>query len=162
MALTPLPHIDGLQVNRDASQARSLPLSIDPLHGLQDSPRVAESSFLRVVVRSWMHLFYLAHANDLRSLSHAQVLPWILFSSSARTYLNCRVRCDLKDLPVSKNGHQSQCSNCKERDLKCMYVILAVHVARLSYCQHHLDSDEFAEVKAVKLLRRGRRLQQVE
>ncbi|KAH9997486.1 hypothetical protein BJV77DRAFT_941252 [Russula vinacea] len=53
-----------------------------------------------------------------------------------------RVRCDLKDLPFSSTGTQPQCSNCKERGLKCV--------------------DEFAEVKAVKLLRRGRRLQQVE
>ncbi|KAL4065387.1 hypothetical protein V8B97DRAFT_1868574 [Scleroderma yunnanense] len=56
-----------------------------------------------------------------------------------------RVRCDLKDLPptITSNGpQQSSCSNCKERNIKCV--------------------DEFAEVKAVKLLRRGRRLQQVE
>ncbi|KAI0273782.1 hypothetical protein BC834DRAFT_855583 [Gloeopeniophorella convolvens] len=53
-----------------------------------------------------------------------------------------RVRCDLKDLPFSNTGTQPHCSNCKERGLKCV--------------------DEFAEVKAVKLLRRGRRLQQVE
>ncbi|KAF8275264.1 hypothetical protein EI94DRAFT_1560073 [Lactarius quietus] len=53
-----------------------------------------------------------------------------------------QVRCDLKDLPFSSTGTQPQCSNCKERGLKCV--------------------DEFAEVKAVKLLRRGRRLQQVE
>ncbi|KAL1669321.1 hypothetical protein GGG16DRAFT_127897 [Schizophyllum commune] len=52
-----------------------------------------------------------------------------------------RVRCDLKDLP-SVNGSPPACSNCKERGLKCV--------------------DEFADVKAVKLLRRGRRLQQVE
>ncbi|KAI5983818.1 hypothetical protein EDD15DRAFT_2390699 [Pisolithus albus] len=56
-----------------------------------------------------------------------------------------RVRCDLKDLaPVttSDGAQQPSCSNCKERNIKCV--------------------DEFAEVKAVKLLRRGRRLQQVE
>ncbi|KAG2752167.1 hypothetical protein P692DRAFT_20798530 [Suillus brevipes Sb2] len=56
-----------------------------------------------------------------------------------------RVRCDLKDLPITQttSGVQQQsCSNCKERGIKCV--------------------DEFAEVKAVKLLRRGRRLQQVE
>ncbi|KAI0341856.1 hypothetical protein BDW22DRAFT_1358742 [Trametopsis cervina] len=51
-----------------------------------------------------------------------------------------RVRCDLKDLPAS--SQQAGCSNCRERGLKCV--------------------DEFAEVKAVKLLRRGRRLQQAE
>lgn len=56
-----------------------------------------------------------------------------------------RVRCDLKDLPLTQTSNgvqQSSCSNCKERGIKCV--------------------DEFAEVKAVKLLRRGRRLQQVE
>ncbi|KAI0313076.1 hypothetical protein OF83DRAFT_1066098, partial [Amylostereum chailletii] len=53
-----------------------------------------------------------------------------------------QVRCDLKDLPYAPTGHQPHCSNCKERGLKCV--------------------DEFADVKAVKLLRRGRRLQQVE
>lgn len=52
-----------------------------------------------------------------------------------------RVRCDLKDLPCSASS-RSTCSNCTERGLRCV--------------------DEFAEVKAVKLLRRGRRLQQVE
>ncbi|KAL4250416.1 hypothetical protein ABKN59_003372 [Abortiporus biennis] len=53
-----------------------------------------------------------------------------------------RVRCDLKDLPLTTSGQHLPCSNCRERGLKCV--------------------DEFAEVKAVKLLRRGRRLQQVE
>ncbi|KAF9262142.1 hypothetical protein L218DRAFT_1042674 [Marasmius fiardii PR-910] len=53
-----------------------------------------------------------------------------------------RVRCDLKDLPVPLTGPNPSCSNCRERGLKCV--------------------DEFADVKAVKLLRRGRRLQQVE
>ncbi|KAK7049266.1 hypothetical protein VNI00_005867 [Paramarasmius palmivorus] len=53
-----------------------------------------------------------------------------------------RVRCDLKDLPVPVSGPNPSCSNCRERGLKCV--------------------DEFADVKAVKLLRRGRRLQQVE
>ncbi|EIN07736.1 hypothetical protein PUNSTDRAFT_126687 [Punctularia strigosozonata HHB-11173 SS5] len=53
-----------------------------------------------------------------------------------------RVRCDLKDLPLPASGLRPSCSNCAERGLKCV--------------------DEFAEVKAVKLLRRGRRLQQVE
>ncbi|KAI5122045.1 hypothetical protein M0805_006030 [Coniferiporia weirii] len=54
-----------------------------------------------------------------------------------------RVKCDLKDLQTANPsaGHAT-CSNCQERGLKCV--------------------DEFAEVKAVKLLRRGRRLQQVE
>ncbi|EEB94281.1 hypothetical protein MPER_06925 [Moniliophthora perniciosa FA553] len=53
-----------------------------------------------------------------------------------------RFRCDLKDLPVPVSGPNPACSNCRERGLKCV--------------------DEFADVKAVKLLRRGRRLQQVE
>ncbi|KAI0035738.1 hypothetical protein K488DRAFT_24378, partial [Vararia minispora EC-137] len=52
-----------------------------------------------------------------------------------------RVRCDLKDQPYNGTG-QPQCGNCTERGLRCV--------------------DEFADVKAVKLLRRGRRLQQVE
>ncbi|KIP09099.1 hypothetical protein PHLGIDRAFT_126553 [Phlebiopsis gigantea 11061_1 CR5-6] len=58
------------------------------------------------------------------------------------TLLGGSVRCDLKDLPVSSAGQSASCTNCKERGLKCV--------------------DEFAEVKAVKLLRRGRRLQQAE
>ncbi|OCH95495.1 hypothetical protein OBBRIDRAFT_788050 [Obba rivulosa] len=68
--------------------------------------------------------------------------------SSRQQYSACgacrmrRVRCDLKDLPISGTGQHPPCSNCSERGLKCV--------------------DEFAEVKAVKLLRRGRRLQQVE
>ncbi|OBZ75949.1 hypothetical protein A0H81_04443 [Grifola frondosa] len=53
-----------------------------------------------------------------------------------------RVRCDLKDLPILGSGQHPPCSNCSERGLNCV--------------------DEFAEVKAVKLLRRGRRLQKVE
>ncbi|KAJ3774794.1 hypothetical protein EV361DRAFT_877488 [Lentinula raphanica] len=53
-----------------------------------------------------------------------------------------RVRCDLKDISIPITGPHPACSNCKERGLKCV--------------------DEFADVKAVKLLRRGRRLQQVE
>ncbi|KAL5490268.1 hypothetical protein ACEPAI_5101 [Sanghuangporus weigelae] len=54
-----------------------------------------------------------------------------------------RVRCDLKDLQAANpSAGLPACSNCQERGLKCV--------------------DEFAEVKAVKLLRRGRRLQQVE
>lgn len=69
-----------------------------------------------------------------------------------------RVRCDLKDLPLS--GQQAvACSNCKERGLKCVYVACC---GRISVWRSRTDSDEFAEVKAVKLLRRGRRLQQAE
>ncbi|KAJ8487145.1 hypothetical protein ONZ51_g4372 [Trametes cubensis] len=47
-----------------------------------------------------------------------------------------------KDLPTLASGQHPPCSNCNERGLNCV--------------------DEFAEVKAVKLLRRGRRLQKVE
>ncbi|KAI9064319.1 hypothetical protein FKP32DRAFT_1649754 [Trametes sanguinea] len=53
-----------------------------------------------------------------------------------------QVKCDLKDLPTLASGLHPPCSNCSERGLNCV--------------------DEFAEVKAVKLLRRGRRLQKVE
>ncbi|KII88691.1 hypothetical protein PLICRDRAFT_162020, partial [Plicaturopsis crispa FD-325 SS-3] len=56
-----------------------------------------------------------------------------------------RVKCDLKDLITSATAGSepiTACSNCQERGLKCV--------------------DEFAEVKAVKILRRGRRIQQVE
>ena len=31
-----------------------------------------------------------------------------------------RVRCDLKDLPVSPSGQHPPCSNCNERGLKCV------------------------------------------
>jgi len=74
-----------------------------------------------------------------------------------------RVRCDLKDLPMThtQNGvQQTSCSNCKERGIKCVYVQLnssPILRSLISFLR-----DEFAEVKAVKLLRRGRRLQQVE
>ncbi|CCO30675.1 hypothetical protein BN14_04705 [Rhizoctonia solani AG-1 IB] len=52
-----------------------------------------------------------------------------------------RVKCDLKDVNP-RAGETPMCTNCQERGLKCV--------------------DEFANVKAVKLLRRGRRLAQVE
>ncbi|THH20358.1 hypothetical protein EW146_g982 [Bondarzewia mesenterica] len=78
----------------------------------------------------------------LRRMSHAKVFLCLSTPMPRANSLSSRVRCDLKDLPLSSTGQQSQCSNCKERGLKCV--------------------DEFAEVKAVKLLRRGRRLQQVE
>lgn len=75
-----------------------------------------------------------------------------------------RVRCDLKDLAPTTTpdgAQQPSCSNCKERNIKCVYVLPppSVLVTRHTY---HVRRDEFAEVKAVKLLRRGRRLQQVE
>ncbi len=69
------------------------------------------------------------------------------------------MRCDLKDLPFSSSGTQPQCSNCKERGLKCVSVFSPCSIYSVLLI---LLSDEFAEVKAVKLLRRGRRLQQVE
>ncbi len=34
-----------------------------------------------------------------------------------------RVRCDLKDLPIATAGPNPACSNCKERGLKCVYVL---------------------------------------
>lgn len=71
-----------------------------------------------------------------------------------------RVRCDLKDLPFSNTGTQPQCSNCKERGLKCVFVFINLEHPSFPHSLYY--SDEFAEVKAVKLLRRGRRLQQVE
>jgi hypothetical protein len=54
---------------------------------------------------------------------------------------------------------QPSCSNCKERGIKCVYVTFTLSILTID---HVCFSDEFAEVKAVKLLRRGRRLQQVE
>ncbi|KAH8107020.1 hypothetical protein BXZ70DRAFT_885550 [Cristinia sonorae] len=53
-----------------------------------------------------------------------------------------RVRCDLKDSPLTPSGQPSSCSNCRERGLNCV--------------------DEYAQNKAVKQLRKGRRIQQVE
>ncbi|KAJ6618357.1 hypothetical protein B0H10DRAFT_2030566 [Mycena sp. CBHHK59/15] len=82
-----------------------------------------------------------------RSVSAPYRRPTGQPKSSRQQYSACgacrmrRVRCDLKDLPVASGPHPA-CSNCQERGLKCV--------------------DEFADVKAVKLLRRGRRLQQVE
>jgi hypothetical protein len=72
-----------------------------------------------------------------------------------------RVRCDLKDLPFSSAGPHPTCSNCKERGLKCVYVSSPT-VGPQTPNGFSCPSDEFADVKAVKLLRRGRRLQQVE
>ena len=40
----------------------------------------------------------------------------------------CRVRCDLKDLPVSKACRHPSCSNCKDRDFKCVYVSLSTYL----------------------------------
>ncbi|KAJ7184264.1 hypothetical protein C8R46DRAFT_455587 [Mycena filopes] len=93
-----------------------------------------------------------APANNARTLASRSVSapyrrPTNSPKSSRQQYSACgacrmrRVRCDLKDLPVASGPHPA-CSNCQERGLKCV--------------------DEFADVKAVKLLRRGRRLQQVE
>lgn len=61
---------------------------------------------------------------------------------------------------MSASGQHPPCSNCSERGLKCVYVnfppLISADIA------DRRGRDEFAEVKAVKLLRRGRRLQQVE
>ena len=43
-----------------------------------------------------------------------------------------RVRCDLKDLPFSSTGTQPQCSNCKERGLKCVLVFSNLSIRSLS------------------------------
>jgi hypothetical protein len=58
----------------------------------------------------------------MRGLSHEKVSstrPFSIFSSSVN--ISFRVRCDLKDLPLSASGSCPTCSNCKERGLKCMY-----------------------------------------
>ena len=73
-----------------------------------------------------------------------------------------RVRCDLKDLPIGSLGPHPACSNCKERGIKCVLVSLHLLTPSLSSFRLWYISDEFADVKAVKLLRRGRRLQQAE
>jgi Fungal Zn(2)-Cys(6) binuclear cluster domain len=72
-----------------------------------------------------------------------------------------RVRCDLKDLAIPTSGPHPTCSNCKERGIKCVYASISLSVLEIPSPLSSF-SDEFADVKAVKLLRRGRRLQQVE
>lgn len=71
-----------------------------------------------------------------------------------------RVRCDLKDSPISPNGNQPlSCTNCRDRRIKCVYVS---PLSKSHAMAHPSCSDEYADVKTVKTLRRGRRLQQVE
>ena len=91
----------------------------------------------------------------------------LLFPLSFHAHPSSRVRCDLKDLPVSKAGRHPSCSNCKERGLKCVYVSLhpPLHIppsAPNSFPPFPHHRDEYGQVKSVKLLRRGRRLQQAE
>ena len=84
---------------------------------------------------------------------------FLLLLSFIYLFIPHRVRCDLKDLNYIVAGPTPSCSNCTERNIKCVYVILlSPHPFALTL---HFR-DEFADVKAVKLLRRGRRLQQVE
>lgn len=61
---------------------------------------------------------------------------------------------------MSNTGQSVSCTNCRERGLKCVSVFPAPF--SLSSPRSPPCRDEFAEVKAVKLLRRGRRLQQAE
>ena len=84
-------------------------------------------------------------------------LPVISLSDSL-----VRVRCDLKDLPIGSLGPHPACSNCKERGIKCVLVSLQLLDFKFGAHSDFDISDEFADVKAVKLLRRGRRLQQAE
>ncbi|KAJ7246481.1 hypothetical protein C8J57DRAFT_1360572 [Mycena rebaudengoi] len=84
-----------------------------------------------------------ANMNDNANEQGEEVRP----NAARRQYSACGaclmrgVRCDLKDIPHVDGRVPPSCSNCQE-GLKCV--------------------GEFADVKAVKLLRRGRRLQQVE
>ncbi|ELU40099.1 fungal zn(2)-Cys(6) binuclear cluster domain-containing protein [Rhizoctonia solani AG-1 IA] len=75
----------------------------------------------------------------MRCLPYASVRHSPALSPS--TLIVYSVKCDLKDVNP-RPGETPMCTNCQERGLKCV--------------------DEFANVKAVKLLRRGRRLAQVE
>ncbi len=88
----------------------------------------------------------------------------MLFAVVARVVADVfrRVRCDLKDLPFGSAGPHPACSNCKERGLKCVYGHPLPALIDLRVLIPVIYRDEFADVKAVKLLRRGRRLQQVE
>jgi len=65
---------------------------------------------------------------------------------------------------ISSTGTQLQHSNCKERGLKCLLFAFRLRTFLLpssTHTQCPSYSDEFAEVRAVKLLRHGQRLQQV-
>lgn len=88
--------------------------------------------------------------------------------SSRQQYSACgccrirRVRCDLKDLAAESNGIRPlSCSNCKERGIKCVYVSTPPPLF-LAPIRDVVSSDEFAEVKNVKILRRGRRILEAE
>lgn len=48
----------------------------------------------------------------------------LLFLALIHLFILCRVRCDLKDLNYIAAGPTPSCSNCKERNIKCVYVIL--------------------------------------
>jgi len=65
----------------------------------------------------------------LWGLPHEKVGQLDRLLSRTTTYLHPwenRVRCDLKDLPFSSTGTQPQCSNCKERGLKCVSVCFLI------------------------------------
>ena len=93
------------------------------------------------------------------------IVPFVLSPHSSvcahPSHCVSRVRCDLKDLPVSKAGRHPSCSNCKERGLKCVYVLTLLHLPPF-VLNSPTHRDEYGQVKSVKLLRRGRRLQQAE
>ncbi|KAJ7771697.1 hypothetical protein B0H16DRAFT_1660677 [Mycena metata] len=76
-----------------------------------------------------------------RSVSAPYRRPTNAPKSSRQQYSACGA-CRMRRTSQSQAVPIPACSNCQERGLKCV--------------------DEFADVKAVKLLRRGRRLQQVE
>ncbi|KAF6765052.1 hypothetical protein DFP72DRAFT_1058868 [Ephemerocybe angulata] len=76
----------------------------------------------------------------VRALLPTAALPHSQNPHASSSLPVAHVACD--DLDVAVAGPNPTCSNCRERGIKCV--------------------DEFADVKAVKLLRRGRRLQQVE
>jgi len=93
------------------------------------------------------------------------LIPYALLSRvlTLPPSLSISVRCDLKDLPSGPDGPPTSCSNCTERGLKCVYAAFQLLPDPFLHPDMPLSfSDEFAEVKTVKLLRRGRRLQQVE
>ena len=41
------------------------------------------------------------------------------------------VRCDLKDLPVGAAGPHPACSNCKERNINCVWVAIKISVVKI-------------------------------
>jgi hypothetical protein len=59
-----------------------------------------------------------------------------LGSSLTHPHCNHRVRCDLKDLPITQTSGGTQppsCSNCKERGIKCVYVLFSSSPILRSY-----------------------------